>query len=95
MSYAITLASSANPTKPCKDTTFTATVTLGGGTVTTGSVLFFVDNKADLLPTAVSTSGTATLTEKFDKCHKTRTVTAYYLPPTSVFTTLVETVKKC
>lgn len=78
----ISITSSKNPAKSCKEVTFTGTVTHNAAQ---GYVVFFIDNGEEAsLPKQINASLQATFEHKFKGCKKCHTITAYYFDTTTV-----------
>lgn len=78
MASVASLTSSRNPSKLCKNVTFTATIS---GNAETGFVVFVIDadNSIASPPVQINGSNQASYTYEFtNKCKKNYTITAYY-----------------
>lgn len=95
----LTLTTSVNPVKACHNVTITATLSVDEIGFNTGFIVFVIDGKEATTPIAVSPAAVgfiaATITRKFKACPKSRTITAYYLPPNAPTSSLVLNIKKC
>ena len=93
--YTVSLSSSQNPVKPCHTVIFTASVT-ATLPVTSGYVVFYTGHESDATqPIPVNSAGQATFSTKYSNSCRTRTVTAYYFPQTTLYSgSLVQNICK-
>lgn len=93
--YTVSLSSSQNPVRPCHNVIFTASVT-ATLPVTSGYVVFYNGHDSEATqPIAVNGAGQATFCTKYSNSCRTRTVTAYYFPQTTLYSgTLVQNICK-